>query len=204
MKIHVLGGGPAGLYFSILMKKARPDTHIEVFERNRPHDTFGWGVVFSDETLGHFLQADPPTYQAITDDFVHWTEIDICYRGETIRSVGHGFSGIARRRLLQLQQDRAAELGIELHFETEVDEARVRQLQGDCDLFIAADGINSITRTMYADHFGPTVTPGKAKFIWLGTSKRFDAFKFFIHTGDPGVFQVHAYPFDANTSTFIV
>ncbi len=204
MKIHVIGGGPAGLYFSILMKKARPDVQVSVFERNRPEDTFGWGVVFSDETLTHFKEADEPTYRAITDDFVYWNAIDIHFRGEVMRSGGHGFCGIARRRLLQILQQRAAELDVDLHFQTEIEPADIDRLHAEADLLVGADGVNSKVRTHFADDFRPRITPGRARYIWLGTTRRFDSFKFFIHTGDPGVFQVHAYPFDAKTSTFIV
>ncbi len=201
MKISVIGGGPGGLYFSLLMKKARPDWEIAVHERNRPNDTFGWGVVFSDETLSNFLDSDAPTYEAITQDFVHWDAIDTHYRGEVVRSGGHGFSGIARRRLLQILQERCAELGVSLHFSTEVQ--GVAQFV-DSDLVVAADGVNSRTRTELAEHLRPDVEEGAAKFIWLGTHKVFDAFKFFLCNNEHGFFQVHAYPFDANTSTFIV
>ena len=204
MKINVIGGGPAGLYFSILMKKARPNAQISVYERNRPADTFGWGVVFSDETLTHFRDADEPTYEAITGDFVYWNAIDIHFRGERLRSRGHGFCGIARRRLLQILQQRAAELDVDLHFETEIGPADIDRLHREADLLIGADGVHSRVRSRFEGDFRPRITPGKARYIWLGTSKRFDSFKFFIHTDDPGVFQVHAYPFDADTSTFIV
>ena len=137
MKITVIGGGPGGLYFSLLMKKARPDCEIAIYERNRPNDTFGWGVVFSDETLSNFLEADRPTYERITEGFVHWDAIDVCYRDEVVRSGGHGFSGIARRRLLQILQERCVELGIELRFETEVEG---HEQFADSDLVVAADG----------------------------------------------------------------
>jgi anthraniloyl-CoA monooxygenase len=201
VKISVIGGGPGGLYFSLLMKKARPDCEIAVYERNRADDTFGWGVVFSDETLSNFLDADQPTYARITEGFVHWDAIDVCYRGQTVRSGGHGFSGIARRRLLQILQDRCAELGVALRFSSEVEG---HEALGDADLVVAADGINSRTRTALAEHFRPDIRVGASKFIWLGTTKVFDAFKFFFQRNEHGFFQVHAYPFDASTSTFIV
>ncbi|MCA9654250.1 MAG: bifunctional salicylyl-CoA 5-hydroxylase/oxidoreductase [Myxococcales bacterium] len=196
-----MGGGPGGLYFSVLMKKARPDCEIAIYERNRPNDTFGWGVVFSDETLSNFLEADRPTYERITEGFVHWDAIDVCYRDEVVRSGGHGFSGIARRRLLQILQERCVELGIELRFETEVEG---HEQFADSDLVVAADGINSRIRSALADHFRPDIRPGAAKFIWLGTTKVFDAFKFFLRRNEHGFFTVHAYPFDAETSTFII
>ena len=201
MKISVIGGGPGGLYFSLLMKKAQPDCEIAVYERNRADDTFGWGVVFSDETLSNFLEADRITCERITEGFVHWDAIDVHYRDEVIRSGGHGFSGLARRLLLQILQQRCEELGVALHFSTEVDS--VEQF-ADSDLVVAADGINSRTRDELSEHFVPDVREGSAKFIWLGTSKVFDAFKFFFQRNEHGFFQVHAYPFDGETSTFIV
>ncbi|MEM7153468.1 MAG: bifunctional salicylyl-CoA 5-hydroxylase/oxidoreductase [Myxococcota bacterium] len=201
MKISVIGGGPGGLYFSLLMKRARPDWEIEVHERNRADDTFGWGVVFSDETLSHFLDADDVTHERITKEFVHWDAVDVHYRGEMMRSGGHGFSGFARRRLLQILQGRCAELGVKLNFSTEVEGV---DAFADSDLVVAADGINSRTRTQLADHFKPDIRVGAAKFIWLGTTKVFDAFKFFLCSNEHGFFQVHAYPFNDTTSTFIV
>ena len=201
MKIGVIGGGPGGLYFALLIKKHLPQHDVHVLERNRPGETFGWGVVFSDETLGGFLEADEETHQRIREEFVHWDCIDTMFRGETIRSSGHGFSGIARRRLLQILQDRCAELGVKMQFEVEVEGVDVF---ADADLIVAADGINSKTRTAMAEHFKPEIEVGTAKFIWLGTRKVFDAFKFFIRDTPHGLFQVHAYPFDAETSTFIV
>jgi anthraniloyl-CoA monooxygenase len=197
----VIGGGPGGLYFALLLRKAAPEHEIEVVERNRPDDTFGWGVVFSDETLGNFLESDPPTYERITKDFVHWDRIDIHFRGEVVRSGGHGFSGIARRRLLQILQERCREVGVRVRFEHEVSGP---EAVPDKDLIVAADGINSRTRSQMAEHFQPDIAHGKAKFTWLGADRAFDAFKFFIRTNEAGMFQVHAYPFDAEHSTFIV
>lgn len=201
MKIRVVGGGPGGLYFALLAKKRRPQDDILVVERNRADDTFGWGVVFSDETLDHFLNADEPTHERIIGEFVHWTDIDTRFKGETIRSSGHGFSGVARRRLLQLLQERCVELGVRLQFETELENF---DAWADADLIVAADGVNSRTRTRLADVFEPDIEDGTSKFIWLGTNKVFDAFKFFIRDTPHGLFQVHAYPFCATTSTFIV
>lgn len=198
VKIAVIGGGPAGLYFSLLLKKAGPAHEIEVFERNRADDTFGWGVVFSNETLGHFKEADPETFARITESFAHWEAIDTYVGGRVLRSGGHGFSGIARRRLLQILQERCRELGVQLHFQHEMDALPV------ADVVVAADGINSKVRTAHEDVFQPTIEPGKARFIWLGTTRRFDAFTFIIRDTEHGLFQVHAYPFDRDTSTFIV
>lgn len=198
VKIAVIGGGPAGLYFSLLLKKSEPAHEIEVFERNRPDDTFGWGVVFSNETLGHFKDADAESFARITESFAHWEDIDTYFGGRRIRSGGHGFSGIARRRLLQILQERCRELGVKLSFQSEVDGLP------QADLVVAADGINSKIRTAHEDVFQPTIAPGKARFIWLGTTRRFEAFTFIIRETDHGLFQVHAYPFDQTTSTFIV
>ena len=201
MKIAVIGGGPGGLYFSLLLRKAAPEHEIVVVERNRADDTFGWGVVFSDETLGNFLAADPPTHERIIDEFVHWERIDTHVDGRVLSSGGHGFSGIARRRLLTILQERCEEVGVQLRFEQEVPGPAAFP---DADLIVAADGINSRTRESMADVFRPDVVPGRAKFIWLGTEKVFDAFKFFIAKVPSGVVQVHAYPFDRGHSTFIV
>lgn len=201
MKIAVIGGGPGGLFASLLLKKAYPAAEVTVIERNRPDDTFGWGVVFSKETLGNIEAADPESFSRIQEAFAYWNDIDTHFKGRVIRSGGHGFCGLARRRLLQILQDRCAELGVELRFETECE--GLDQF-ADCDLIVAADGINSRTREEHKDVFKPTIVPGRAKFIWLGTRKRFDAFTFIIRENDDGLFQVHAYPFDDDTSTFIV
>jgi len=200
MKIRVLGGGPGGLYTAILAKKRHPDWDVEVIERNGPSDTFGWGVVFSDETLGNFEVADPQSYHAITSAFVRWTDIDTFARGEVVRSTGHGFCGIARVRLLELMQERAESLGVTVRFNTEGAHTDFP----DADLVVAADGINSRTRTALSDEFSPSITPGAAPFIWLGTDKKFDAFTFIFRENDHGTFQVHAYPFSDDRGTFIV
>ncbi len=183
------------------MKQAQPGSEVTVIERNRADDTFGWGVVFSNETLGHFKQADPESFRRITESFAHWDNIDTYFKGQVIRSGGHGFCGIARRRLLQILQERCAELGVVLRFEHESED--LREFAG-ADLIVAADGINSRIRGAHEDVFQPSIEPGKARFIWLGTTRRFEAFTFIIRDTEHGLFQVHAYPFDANTSTFIV
>lgn len=185
------------------MKKARPDSDIVVVERNRRRDTFGWGVVFSDGTLGNFQRADPETYAAITSSFVHWDAIDTWIKGQVIRSGGHGFCGIARVRLLEILQDRALQLGVRLVLETE-HEGVDAGVAAEADLVVAADGVNSKVRTAMADVFQPTITEGKAKYIWLGTNKRLSAFTFYVRENEHGMFVVHAYPFDQATSTFIV
>ncbi|MFT5357896.1 MAG: anthraniloyl-CoA monooxygenase, partial [Polyangiales bacterium] len=205
MNVNVLGGGPAGLYFSILLRKARPDAHITVYERNAPDDTFGWGVVFSDETLGHLEAADPPTFKAIRANFAYWDAIDLIHdhAGETsrVRSGGHGFCGIGRRSLLLLLQERARELGVVLCYSTPVED--IESLR-DADLFVASDGVNSRTRELYAESFKPKVTMGESRFMWLGTEQSHEAFTFIFRQNEHGTFQVHAYQFDPSTSTFIV
>lgn len=201
MKIAVIGGGPGGLYFSLLLRKAAPQHEIVLVERNRPDDTFGWGVVFSDETLGNFLNADAMTHERIISEFVHWDRIDTHIDGRVVSSGGHGFSGIARRRLLSILTERCRELGVEVRFEAEVPGPEAFP---DADLVVAADGINSRTRDSRADVFQPDIVSGRAKFIWLGADRAFDAFKFFIAKTEHGIVQVHAYPFDKTHSTFIV
>ncbi len=199
MKVTVAGGGPAGLYTALLLKKADPGHDVTVCERNRADDTFGWGVVFSDQTLENFHTADEPTFKAITENFAHWDDIDVFVHGRRITSGGHGFSGIARKKLLKILQDRALELGADLKFCTEVS-AEVP----DADLIVAADGINSAIRARHAEHFRPDLDARSARFIWLGTTFPFDAFTFYFVENEHGVFQAHCYRFDDRTSTFIV
>ena len=206
MKITIVGGGPAGLYFAILMKRMSAAHDVTVLERNRPDDTFGWGVVFSDQTMENFRQADPETFQAITDHFAHWDDIDVHVKGVTITSGGHGFSGIARRTLLQILARRAAEIGVDVRFHTEFSADAGADPIGlaGYDLLVAADGVNSAIRRRYAEHFRPEIDIRHAKYIWLGTKRRFDAFTFAFVENDCGVFQAHAYRFDEETSAFIV
>ncbi|MBX3260131.1 MAG: bifunctional salicylyl-CoA 5-hydroxylase/oxidoreductase [Labilithrix sp.] len=199
-----MGGGPAGLYFALLYKKARPDAEITVVERNAPGVTFGWGVVFSDETLSYLEENDRPTHESITKSFAHWDAIDIHYKGARLRSGGHGFSGIARKELLVILQERCRELGVKLVFDTEVDdhEAVVSRL-GGADLVIACDGVKSRIRDRFADAFKPSIDLRRARYMWLGTKKKFDAFTFYFEENEHGMFQAHAYRFDEDTSTFI-
>ena len=201
MDITVIGGGPAGLFFSLLMKRRDPAHRIAVLERNGPDDTFGWGVVFSDETLNTIAAADPESYADITASFAHWDAIDIHYQGEVLTSRGHGFSGLERKRLLNILQRRALALGVELDFHREVTDLEPLR-RGD--LLLAADGANSLVRSRYADHFGPTLDWRPNKFIWLGTTRRFDAFTFFFKEDRHGLWRVHAYRFDERHGTFIV
>ena len=196
MKITSIGGGPAGLYFAILMKKQDPGHDITVVERNRPYDTFGWGVVLSDETLDNLTANDPVSAQAILDNFAHWNDIEVHIHGRTVRSGGHGFSGIGRKKLLNLLQDRARTLGVTLRFETEVTGV---EAFGDADLIVASDGINSQTRNQHAPVFQPDIDVRPNRFIWLGTHKAFDAFTFAFEQTEHGWIWVHAYQFDAGT-----
>jgi anthraniloyl-CoA monooxygenase len=200
MKIACLGGGPAGLYFAILMKKAFPAAEIVVHERNKADDTFGFGVVFSDETLGNFEAADEPTYKEIRRLFRYWGDIETHLGDEVVRSTGHGFCGMSRKRLLQVFHARCRELGVELRFESEV----VDESQVQADLVVACDGINSAVRARHAAHFQPSLDWRKCKFTWLGTTLPMDAFTFWFERTEFGVFQVHAYPFEDELGTFIV
>ncbi len=174
-RIVCLGGGPAGLYSAILLRKALPTARIEVYERNRPDDTFGWGVVFSDQTMGNFRTADPETHRAILANFHHWDDIAIHFGGRKLVSGGHGFAGIGRKKLLQILQERAHDLGVHESFQHEVEDETAF---ADADLIIAADGLNSRTRTRYADIFQPDIDKRKCRFIWLGTTQSFSAFTF--------------------------
>jgi anthraniloyl-CoA monooxygenase len=202
MRIACLGGGPAGLYFAISMKLRDPAHEIDLFERNRADDTFGWGVVFSDQTVENLMGNDPVSGAVIRDEFAHWDDIEVHIHGETIRSSGHGFIGIGRKRLLNILQERARELGVRLHFEHEASP----QLEdwADYDLVIAADGANSRIRSAYEEHFGVDIQMRKNKFFWFGTHKVFEAFTFAFEQTEAGWVWAHAYRFDDDLSTFIV
>jgi anthraniloyl-CoA monooxygenase len=201
MRVVCIGGGPGGLYAAILLKRSHPDWQIAVYERNRPDDTYGWGVVFSDQTMDNLALADAPSAEAIARAFYHWDDILVHFKGQSIRTTGHGFSGIGRMRLLQILQGRAAELGVDLHFNVEIDGIdRFR----DADLIIASDGANSRIRTQYAAHFRPQITFRECKYIWLGSRQKFDAFTFAFEETEWGWFQMHAYQFDDEMSTVIV
>ena len=200
MRIVCIGGGPAGLYFGLLMKLRNPAHDVSVIERNRPYDTFGWGVVFSDQTLGNLRTADAPSAEMILDAFNHWDDIDVHFGGRTIRSSGHGFCGIGRKRLLNILQARCEALGVKLVFETNV----TNDDDYDVDLIIACDGANSAIRQKYAATYRPDIDTRDCRFVWLGTHKLFDAFTFAFEKTEWGWFQAHAYRFDEDTSTFIV
>jgi anthraniloyl-CoA monooxygenase len=204
MNILCLGGGPAGLYFAALMKLQNPAHQITVVERNRPFDTFGWGVVLSDQTLDNLRSADPVSADIIGDAFNHWDDIEVFFKGRSVRSSGHGFCGVGRKRLLNILQDRCLALGVALVFETDVEDDQALALQYQADLVIASDGLNSRVRTRYADTFQPDIDLRACRFVWLGTHKTFDAFTFAFEQTEHGWFAAHAYQFDADTSTFIV
>jgi anthraniloyl-CoA monooxygenase len=204
MRIACVGGGPAGLYFGLLMKKQDPAHEITVIERNRAFDTFGWGVVFSDQTLGNLASADEPTARTILQSFNHWDDIDVHFKGRSVTSGGHGFCGIGRRRLLNILQERCLELGVRLVFETDVGDDQALAADYQADLVVASDGINSRIRTRYAATYQPEVDQRHCRFVWLGTNKKFDAFTFAFEETEHGWFQAHAYQYDGETSTFIV
>lgn len=203
MRIACLGGGPAGLYFAISMKLRDPDHEITVFERNKPDDTFGWGVVLSDETLEALTHNDRESARSIKSHFAYWDDIAVHHKGRRTVSTGHGFCGIGRRQLLIILQERARQLGIDLRFETEV--ASAADLSADYDLVVASDGLNSRTRQEFAAQFEPDVDVRPCKFVWLGTRQKFDqAFTFIFEQTEHGWVWAHAYQFDNDTATFIV
>ena len=202
MKITIIGGGPAGLYFAILMKKADPAHEIKIYERNGPDDTFGWGVVFSGKTLANLRAADAESHAEITSEFEAWDNVDVVHRDEKISIHGNSFSGIARLRLLKILQRRAEELGVELSFRTEIQD--LEPLRQDCELFIGADGVNSTVRLRYADQFKPDLDYRAHRYIWYGTNQLFHGLTLTFRENEAGTFAAHSYKFNKTTSTFIV
>ena len=202
MRIAIVGGGPAGLYFALLMKRDWPETDITVFERNRPDDTFGFGVVFSDQTLDIFKRTDEPSYRAIASEFAYWDDIEIHFKGTVHRIGGNGFCGCSRHTLLRLLQERATSLGVKLVFDEEIDDFAA--LARDYDCVIASDGINSRIRETWKDHFKPHVEIRPNHFAWMGSTRPFDSFTFFFKETEHGIFIAHCYQYEAGRSTWVM
>jgi len=202
MRINIIGGGPAGLYFAILMKQASPEHYLSVFERNGPDDTFGWGVVFSGQTLAQLKAADQETHQRITNSFESWDNVDIVHRDEKISVHGNRFSGIARIALLHILQKRAQDLGIELAFRCEISDPE--SLAQGCDLLVGADGVNSLVRQTFYQSFQPTLVTRTNKYIWYGTNQLFHGLTLTFRQSAAGYFAAHSYKFNKTTSTFII
>ncbi len=202
MRIAVIGGGPGGLYFATLVRQLDPSVQVDIWERNAPDDTFGFGVVFSDQTLAGIKASDPGVFAAMSKSFAYWDDIDITFRDTVFTIGGNGFAAMSRKQLLKVLQDRAAEYGLSVQYRTEAPD--VGQLMADYDLVIASDGINSAIRERFAENFGTTVDPRLCKFMWLGTDTVYEAFEFFVVHTQWGTMQVHAYPMDDKLSTFIV
>ena len=201
MKIAIIGGGPAGLCFALLMKKQWPEFQIELYERNSPDDTFGWGVVFSDKTLGYLKAEDEPLYAEITKRFETWENVDIIHHDEKITVRGNKFSGIARIEILHILQERCRELGVDLHFQTLITDLRRFE---SYDLIVGADGINSEVRSQYRDYFKPNLSTRSNRYIWYGTPHLFHGLTLTFRENGAGVFAAHSYKFNKTTSTFIV
>ncbi|MGI9167569.1 MAG: FAD-dependent monooxygenase [Pyrinomonadaceae bacterium] len=202
MKINIIGGGPSGLYFAILMKRADPAHDISVWERNGPEDTFGWGVVFSGKTLANLREADEESNAEITKHFEAWDNVDVVHRDTKISIHGNSFSGIARLRLLKILQQRCERLGVEVRFRSEISD--IESLVADCDLLIGADGVNSTVREKYKTHFQPSLSVRPNKYIWYGTNQLFHGLTLTFRENEAGVFAAHSYKFNATTSTFII
>jgi anthraniloyl-CoA monooxygenase len=202
MKINIIGGGPAGLYFAILMKKGDPSHRIRIYERNGPDDTFGWGVVFSGKTLANLRAADAESHAEITREFEAWDNVDVVHRNTKISIHGNSFSGIQRLRLLKILQRRAEEIGVEIEFRKEIQD--VEALRQDCDLLLAADGVNSTVRLRYAEQFQPDLDFRSNRYIWYGTNQLFHGLTLTFRQNEAGVFAAHSYKFNSSTSTFIV
>ena len=202
MKINIIGGGAAGLYFAILMKKAEAAHRIKIYERNGPNDTFGWGVVFSGKTLANLRAADGTSHAEITKEFSAWDNVDVVHRSEKVSIHGNSFSGIARLQLLKILQRRAEELGVEIEFHTEIH--NIEELRNDCDLLVAADGVNSTVRLNYVEQLQPELDLRTNRYIWYGTNQLFHGLTLTFRENSAGVFAAHSYKFNPTTSTFIV
>ena len=202
MKISIIGGGPAGMYFAILMKKADAAHDITIYERNGPDDTFGWGVVFSGKTLANLREADEVSHAEITSDFEAWDNVDVVHRDEKISIHGNSFSGIARIRLLKILQRRCEQLAIEIRFGTEISD--VESFRNNCDVLVGSDGVNSMVRKTFSDGFDPDLSTRPNKYIWYGTNQLFHGLTLTFRETPAGVFAAHSYKFNQTTSTFIV
>ncbi len=203
MKISVIGGGPGGLYFALLTKKARPDWDIEVFEQNRPDDTFGFGVVFSDDTLDEFLSRDPESYELIRDEFAYWDDIIIRYKGEEVRCSGNGFAGCSRLNLLKILQNRCRDLGVKITFGKRIDVENLETDFASSDMILASDGIGSSIREHYKDYFDPTISIKSNRFTWMGSKRKVEDFTYFFKDTKYGPICAHTYQYDAHTSTWV-
>lgn len=203
MKITVIGGGPGGLYTALLTKKARPDWHVEIFERNQADDTFGFGVVFSDETLDEFLNRDKPVFERIRDEFAYWDDVAIHFKGQEMRVAGNGFCGTSRHTLLRILQDRCEELGVKMSFGVEVDAANLSSQFPDSDVIVAGDGVNSAIREAYKDAFQPTTTWRKNRFCWMGSTRPMGEFNYFFRETEHGPMVAHCYQYERDRSTWI-
>src|SRR5215204_3266871 len=202
MKINIIGGGPAGLYFAILMKRAGAQHQIKIYERNGPDDTFGWGVVFSGKTLANLRAADAESHADITKQFAAWDNVDVVHRDTKVSIHGNSFSGITRLQLLKILQRRAEQLGVEIEFHTEIHD--IESLRKDCDLMVAADGVNSTVRLLYAEQLQPELDLRANRYIWYGTNPLFHGLTLTFRENAAGVFAAHSYKFSPTTSTFIV
>ncbi len=202
MKINIIGGGPAGLYFAILMKKANPEHRITVYERNGPDDTLGWGVVFSGKTLANLRAADAESHAEITRQFEAWDNVDVVRGDEKISVRGNSFSGVSRLQLLKILQRRAEQLGVAVLFRSEIND--IESCRADCHLLVGADGINSTVRQRFAEHFGPNLSVRSNRYIWYGTNQLFHGLTLTFRENEAGIFSAHSYKFNRTTSTFIV
>ncbi|TMV07074.1 bifunctional salicylyl-CoA 5-hydroxylase/oxidoreductase [Ruegeria sediminis] len=203
MKITVIGGGPGGLYTALLTKKARPDWDVEVFERNRADDTFGFGVVFSDETLDEFLSRDKPVFERLKDEMAYWDDVAVHFKGHEMRCAGNGFCGTSRHTLLRILQERCAELGVELTFGAEIDAANLKTQFPDSDVIVASDGINSAIRTQYKDAFRPSTTWRSNRFCWMGSTRPMGEFNYFFRETEHGQMVAHCYQYEKDHSTWV-